>query len=191
MNEAEREAIDLASTSETMAPRTVHPAAGVMGRVIDRLGYVFAAGIVVGAIILLVEVFLRYVFNSPTIWAHETTIFLTGMSFIFGGLYCTARDTHIRVVLIYDQLGPAARRVADVIIFLVSAVASGFFAYAAYQMASRAVFSPSGGFRLETTGSAWSPPTPALLKSFIFIVMVLLAIQFVILAVNTIRRTTR
>ncbi|RAI00305.1 C4-dicarboxylate ABC transporter permease [Acuticoccus sediminis] len=190
MSETEREDIDLAATSEGTG-RAVLPEAGVMGRVIDRLGYVFAAGIVAGAVILLIEVFLRYVFNSPTIWAHETTIFLSGLAFIYGGLYCTARNSHIRVVLIYDQLGPTARRAADVVIFLVSAVASLFFAYAAYQMASRAVFAPTGGIRLETTGSAWSPPTPALIKSFIFITMLLLAIQFVILAINTIRRTTR
>ena len=190
MAEAEREAVDLAATSEGTVPGPI-PEAGVMGRIVDRLGYVFAAGIVAGAVILLIEVFLRYVFNSPTIWAHETTIFVSGLAFVFGGLYCTARNTHIRVVIIYDQLGPAARRVADVMIFLTSAVASAFFAYAAYQMAHRAVFAPSGGFRLETTGSAWSPPTPGLIKSFIFIVMVLLAIQFVILAVNSLRKTTR
>lgn len=167
------------------------PEAGLLGRVVDKVGYVFAAGIVIAALILLMEVFLRYVLNAPTIWAHETTVFLCGIAFIFGGLYCTCRNTHIRVVIIYDHFPPGLRRVADIVISLVSALASGFFAYAAYHMVQRAVVMPSGEIRLETTGSAWSPPTPALIKIFILIVMILLVVQFLILAVNYAKRSAK
>lgn len=167
------------------------PEAGLLGRVVDKVGYVFAAGIVIAALILLMEVFLRYVLNAPTIWAHETTVFLCGIAFIFGGLYCTCRNTHIRVVIIYDHFPPGLRRVADIVISLVSALASGFFAYAAFHMVQRAVVTPSGEIRLETTGSAWSPPTPALIKIFILIVMILLVVQFLILAVNYAKRSAK
>ena len=126
--------------------------------------------------------------NSPTIWAHETTVFLCGLAFTFGGLYCTSRNSHIRVVLIYDVLPTGARRIFDIVISVISAVASGFFAYAAWHMVTRAVWAPSGDIRLETTGSAWSPPTPALIKIFIFVIMILLVVQFLILAVNYARR---
>jgi len=51
-------------------------------------------------------------------------------------------------------------------------------------MVKRAVMTPAGQFRLETTGSAWSSPTPALIKVFILVVMVLLVVQFLVLAVN-------
>ncbi|NVP57486.1 TRAP transporter small permease subunit [Mycoplana rhizolycopersici] len=167
---------------------TAVPEAGLLGRIVDKTGYVFAIGIVAAAFILLTEVFLRYLFNAPTIWAHETTVFLCGISFIFGGLYCTCRNTHIRVVLLYDHFPPRVRRIADILISLVSALASGFFAYAAYHMVERAVVTPSGEIRLETTGSAWSPPTPALVKIFILVVMILLVVQFLILAVNYAKR---
>ena len=132
--------------------------------------------------------FLRYALNSPTIWAHETTVFLCGMAFVFGGLYCTSRNSHIRVVLIYDILPPGLRRIFDILISISCAIASGFFAYAAWHMVTRAVWTPSGEIRLETTGSAWSPPTPALVKIFIFVTMVLLVVQFLIFAVNYARR---
>ena len=184
-----REEIDLAATSEGIGAPV--PESGLIGRIVDKAGYIFAAGIVVAALILLTEVFLRYVLNSPTIWAHETTVFLCGSAFVFGGLYCTCRDSHIRVVLIYDHLSPHARRVADIVISLVCAIASGFFAYAAYHLVTRAVFTPSGQIRLETTGSAWSAPTPALIKIFIFITMVLLVLQFLILAFNYARSGQR
>ena len=176
------EQIDLRATSEGSGRTATE--AGLMGRIVDRAGYVFAAGIVLAAAILLLEVFLRYFFNRPTIWAHETTVFLCGAAFVFGGLYCTCKNSHIRVVLLYDLLSPGARRVANVVISLASAVAAAFFAYAACHMVQRAVWTPSGDIRLETTGSAWSPPTPALIKIFVLVVMVLLVVQFLILAVN-------
>lgn len=165
--------------------------AGILGRIVDKAGYIFAVGIVAAAFILLMEVFLRYVFNAPTIWAHETTVFLCGIAFVFGGLYCTCRNTHIRVVLLYDHFSPRVRRLADIVISLVSALASGFFAYAAYHMVQRAVVTPSGEIRLETTGSAWSPPTPALIKIFILVVMILLVVQFLVLAVNYAKRSAK
>jgi len=104
-----------------LAEHQVTPAvaeAGLLGRAIDKVAYWFAVGIVAAAVILLLEVFLRYVMGSPTLWAHETTIFLCSMAFVFGGLYCTGRNKHIRVVLIYDHLPPRLRRAADVLISL-------------------------------------------------------------------------
>lgn len=185
-DDTREEQIDLAATSEGTGH--LAPEAGLMGRLVDRAAYLFAAGIVLSAAVLLMEVFLRYVLNRPTIWAHETTVFLCGIAFIFGGLYCTSRDSHIRVVLLYDSLSPRLRRVFNVIISIICAIASAFFAYASWHMVTRAVWTPSGGIRLETTGSAWSPPTPALTKIFIFVIMVLLVLQFLILAVNYARR---
>lgn len=178
--------VDLLAASEGVG--VTLPEAGQLGRFVERAGYVFAAGIVIAAAILLLEVFLRYIFNRPTIWAHETTTFLCGIAFVFGGLFCASRNSHIRVVIIYDLLSPYWRRVMDVVISLVSSIASIFFAYAAWLMVSRAVFAPSGQLRLERSGSAWNPPTPALLKIFLLIILVLLAVQFLILAINHFRR---
>ncbi|WP_249693800.1 TRAP transporter small permease [Stappia sp. WLB 29] len=158
--------------------------AGLLGRLIDRGGLVFAIGIVASMAILLNEVALRYIFNAPTIWAHEATIFLCGVAFIYGGLYCTVRDRHIRVVLIYDVLPPRARRLFDIAISLICAAASAMFAYAAWLMVQRAAFRPDGSFRLESSGSAWDPPFPGLLKVFLLVVLAVMALQFLVLAVN-------
>ncbi|WP_417689378.1 TRAP transporter small permease subunit [Roseibium sp.] len=160
------------------------PETGVLGRWIDRGGIVFAIGIVLSMLILLNEVLLRYLFDAPTIWAHETTIFLCGAAFIYGGLYCTVRDRHIRVVLIYDALPPGFRRIFDVIISLVCAAASAMFAWAAWLMVQRAAFRPDGSFRLERSGSAWDPVFPGLIKVFLLVVLAAMAVQFLILAVN-------
>lgn len=160
------------------------PEAGAMGRIIDRIGIVFAIGILSSAGILGLEVVLRYVFHAPTVWAHETVIFLTAISFLFGGLYVASRNAHIRVVLIYDALSPRVRRRFDVAISLACLVSTAVFAWAAWQSVKRAAWTPAGDFRLETTGSAWDPPTPGVLKIFLFVMLIALAVQFAVLAWN-------
>jgi TRAP-type C4-dicarboxylate transport system permease small subunit len=184
MSEPERtiDEVNLAAISKGTGRTALE--AGLMGRIVDKAGYFFAAQIVLAAAALLIEVFMRYFLNAPTIWAHETTVFLCSTAFIFGGLYCTCKNSHIRVVILYDLFPPGMRRIADIWISLVSAVSAGFFAYAAWYMVKRSVWMPSGEIRFETTGSAWSPPTPALIKILIFLVMILLIIQFLILAFN-------
>lgn len=166
------------------------PEAGGLGRVVNAGGIVFAAAICVSAAILLSEVFLRYLLNSPTIWAHETTTFLCGISFLYGGLYCAARNSHIRVVLIYDLLPAGLRRAVDVFISFICFIAAGFFTYAAWIMSDKAMFTPMGDFRMERSGSAWNPPTPALVKTFLLVVMVFMTLQFLILTWNYFRRPT-
>lgn len=158
--------------------------AGALGRWISAGGIVFALGILAAMLILIQEVVLRYFFNAPTIWAHETTVFLSGIAFVYGGLYCVARDSHIRVVLIYDAIPPRARRMFDVIISVICAASSAMFAYAAWLMVERAAFAPTGEFRLERSGSAWNPAFPGLLKVFMLAVLAVMSVQFLVLAFN-------
>lgn len=160
------------------------PEAGFLGRWIDAGGIVVAIGIICSMLILIQEVVLRYVFNAPTIWAHETTIFLCAVAFIYGGLYCAARDSHIRVVIIYDAVGPRFRRVLDIVISLICALSSVAFAWASWKLVSRAIFRPDGTIHFETSGSAWDPPFPAYLKLFLFFALIVLAAQFLIIAFN-------
>lgn len=166
---------------------TVPAVSGVFGKMVEKTGTVFAIGFLASMSVLIIEIVMRHVFDSPTLWAHETTTFLCGIGFVFGGLFCASRDKHIRVVIIYDIAGPKLRRLLDIAISLICAVASGFFAWASWLMVSRAAFAPDGSVRLETSGSAWNPPFPSLLKIFLLIVMVALTVQFIILAVNYMR----
>ena len=173
------------------APKGAIPEAGLLGRGIDRIGILFAFAILASAAILGVEVVLRYVFDAPTIWAHETVIFLNATAFVYGGLYVVSRDAHIRVVLIYDYLSAPWRRVFNVVISLVCLVATAFFGWAAWQSLVRAVWTPTGAIRLESSGSAWDPPTPGMLKIFLFTILVVMAVQFAVLAWNYMTKQDR
>lgn len=134
------------------------------------------------------EVVMRYVFNAPTVWVHETTIALTAVCFAFGGVYCLGTDRHIRVVLLYDAASPRVRRWLDVAISLVGAVACALMGWAAWDLAHKAFFTPQGDFRLETSGSAWNPPTPAIVKAVLFVMLCLMCVQFVLQAIRHFRR---
>lgn len=175
---------DLPSPATAEEKTEAAPEAGWLGSAVVSVGGVFAIAILASAFILVIEVVLRYGFNAPTIWAHETVIFLNACAFVYGGLYAASRNGHIRVVLIYDQLSPRWRRSFDVVISIVCLVACLFFVVAAWEVLMRAIFTPAGDFRLETSGSAWNPPTPGLLKLFLFAILVVMAAQFAVLTVN-------
>jgi TRAP-type C4-dicarboxylate transport system permease small subunit len=131
-------------------------------------------------IISFYEVLSRYVFNAPTIWVHESASFIGGALFILGGAYALATDKHVRVVLIYDMVSATSRHYLNVFHHLCGLLFSGLLAYAAYQMVANSWFTPWGDVHLETSGTAWNPPFPALLKGLILLVVCLMFIQFLL-----------
>ena len=157
---------------------------GPLGRWITKTSNVFAFGFLLSMATLIYEIMMRHVFNSPTLWAHETTTFICAVGFVFGGLYCAARDKHIRVVILYDIVGPKMRKTLDVAISIVCMIASGFFAWAAWVMVKRAAFTPGGEIHLETTGSAFNAPYPGVLKVFLLLILIVMALQFLVQAIN-------
>lgn len=133
------------------------------------------------------EVAMRYIFNSPTIWVHETASFLGGSLFVFGGLYAFASNKHVRVVLIYDIVSQRTRHYLNLVHHIVGIVFSGMMTFGAYTLADNAWFSPLGELRLNTSGSAWNPPFPALLKAIILICFCVLTIQFLLHLIQEIK----
>lgn len=176
---------EILSHQETKAGVPVE--AGMLGLLVEKGALVVALGIVAAAVMLLMEVFLRYVLNAPTMWAHETSTFLCAVAFLYGGLLCVSRDSHIRVIIVYQLLPRRARRVMDVVISVASAIASGFFAWAAWVMVTKAVWTPGGDIRVERSGSAWDPAFPAALKILLFATLVLMTVQFAIYVVHQVR----
>lgn len=153
-----------------------------------KLGRLFASLFLVSMAILIFEVVMRYVFDSPTIWVHETTIFICAICFVFGGLHCVSRNGHIRVVLLYDHVSPAMRRRLDIAIHTICGLATGMFSHSIWPTVVKSFWAPTGEFRMITSGSAWNPPYPTLLRAFLFLVLIAMTMQFAILVFNRIRR---
>lgn len=149
---------------------------------------IFAWAIFVAFGISVYEVIARYVFDSPTFWAHETTTFLIAAIFLVGGPIALARDKHIRVRMFYDTASPARRRWLDIFNSIVAMVFFAGLGFAAWTMAWKATHTPSGDIHLEGTGTAWNPPTPALLKIIILIAVCVMFVQSTLHLLEAIRR---
>lgn len=137
--------------------------------------------------ISVLEVISRYVFDSPTSWVHETTVFMIAIIFALGGPAAMARDKHIRVRLIYDAVSPRARRWLDVFNGVITLGFAGGMSYAAYVLFWRASHSPLGDWQLERSGTSWNPPFPALTKGIILVALVIMTVQTVLHIIHALR----
>ena len=61
------------------------------------------------------EVLARYVFNSPTNWAHESMFLMFGMQYLLSGGYAFREDSHVRVDVIYVMLPDRAKVILDLV----------------------------------------------------------------------------
>ena len=159
-------------------------------RVVAGSAKVFSWAIFIAFLVSVYEVIARYVFDSPTYWAHETTTFLIAVIFLIGGPVALARDKHIRVRMIYDTVGPAKRRWLDILNSLIALLFFSGMAYAAWTMAWGATHTPTGVFQLERTGTAWNPPTPALIKVTVLICIGVMFVQTLLHLIDALRRDT-
>lgn len=81
---------------------------------------------VIAVFVYYYEVVARYVFNSPTNWAHESMFLMFGMQYMLAGAYTYREDGHVRVDVLYQYLPDRIKALVDVmtsIFFFIFAVA--------------------------------------------------------------------
>ncbi|PZX18792.1 TRAP-type mannitol/chloroaromatic compound transport system permease small subunit [Palleronia aestuarii] len=130
--------------------------------------------IVILVSVMFFEVVMRYVFEAPTLWANELSLWMAGFIFLLSGLYAMQQRSHIRIYLLYDMFPRWLQHIADVISTLLIAVFAGALVWGASKEASDKFF------RWETFGTAFDPPIPATLKPMILIVIVFITIQAIV-----------
>ena len=86
---------------------------------IDRLsfysGEFVAYWAVIAVFVYYYEVVARYVFNSPTNWAHEGMYLMFGMQYLISGAYAMLCESHVRVDVFYAPLSPRRKALADIL----------------------------------------------------------------------------
>ncbi|MBX9698531.1 MAG: TRAP transporter small permease subunit [Acetobacteraceae bacterium] len=104
-------------------------------------------------VLMMYDVVMRYVFDSPTLWGYDTNTFLMGAAFILSVAYALATDSHVRVDLLHLPRWPWLRTWVDLIGFtalllpVAAWITSGLWAYWLEAFHSG-----------ETSGSsAWNP----------------------------------
>jgi TRAP-type mannitol/chloroaromatic compound transport system permease small subunit len=87
---------------------------------------------IIAVFVYYYEVIARYVFNSPTNWAHEAMFLMFGMQYLIAGAYALREDAHVRVDVIYLLLPDRVKVVTDLVtsvfffVFAVTLMVTGF-----------------------------------------------------------------
>jgi TRAP-type C4-dicarboxylate transport system permease small subunit len=134
-----------------------------------------AAMILVAVIVLVMfyEVVSRYVFSRPTLWANELSLWLASFVFLLAGQYAMQQRSHIRIYVIYDQMPRWMRKASDTLSVLLIVGFAFALVWGGYNDARTRLL------RMETFGTAWDPPIPGIVKPFLIIAIVLVAVQAV------------
>ena len=147
-------------------------------RPLDRLSIFFGRVtmmlIVLLTSVMMYEVIMRYVFEQPTLWANELSLWIAGFVFLIAGLYAMQQRSHIRIFLLYDVVPRWMQRIFDVLSTSLIVLFAAAMVYGSYGEAITKFN------RWETFGTAFDPPLPATLKPMILIIICLVAIQAII-----------
>jgi TRAP-type mannitol/chloroaromatic compound transport system permease small subunit len=126
----------------------------VIEKVTTGIGYATALLIIPLVIATCYEVFARYIFGAPTIWAFELGYSIMGVHFLLGAALTLRRGAHIRIDLIYAHLKPRTQAIIDLVLYV--CFLAPFLIFLSDWMLSFAYDAFISG---ERTGqSAWNPP---------------------------------
>jgi TRAP-type mannitol/chloroaromatic compound transport system permease small subunit len=103
-----------------------------MARLNILVGEFVAYWSIIAVFVYYYEVIVRYVFNSPTNWAHEGMFLMFGMQYLLAGGFCLRENAHVRVDVIYMHFSRKTKALVDVItstfffIFVITLLVTGW-----------------------------------------------------------------
>lgn len=118
----------------------------------DWVGKIFGFLIYPIVFILVYEVVMRYAFDSPTIWAHETSCFLFGAHFILGGAYALRWGAFVNIEVLYERFPLRTRAIVDLFTWILFYMFCGVLLWRSVPWAWASVSV------LEYSESVWGPP---------------------------------
>lgn len=119
------------------------------------------------------EAAVRYIFDSPTIWAHELTTMLYGSYCLLVGAYTYLYNGHVRMDAIYRRF---SRRTKATVDFFTGWLALGFLGAFLLMMTEHTV--ESWAYAEYSTGSPWAPPLYPF-KAALAVAVLLLLLQHI------------
>ena len=116
-----------------------------------RLGKVLSFLIVGKMVVVFIEVIMRYIFNSPTIWSNEAVQFLYAGYIALGGAYALLHNAHVNIDIVYGRFSLKTRAVVDLVTSLF------FFAYFGVMLWQGSIMAAKSVKIMEATASNWGP----------------------------------
>jgi len=83
------------------------------------IGKAFAWLIVALTLLVVVEVFKRYIMNMPTAWVFDVSNMMYGTLFMMCGAYTLAHDGHVRGDFLYGSMKPRRQAALDLVLYVV------------------------------------------------------------------------
>jgi C4-dicarboxylate transporter DctQ subunit len=106
----------------------------VIVRLNNAMGYASGIGMLILGLILFYEVIMRYIFNAPTSWVQEVSIYLFMWTMFAGAAYTLEQGKHVHIDLLISHLSPAARRKLEMLTGALGLIFSIVVTYQGYEM---------------------------------------------------------
>jgi TRAP-type mannitol/chloroaromatic compound transport system permease small subunit len=119
----------------------------------EKVGRVVAYALVPLTAIVAYEVFMRKLFNAPTSWVFEMTVYLYGFHYMMSMGTTMKYDKHIRIDIITLQLSERIQLYLRLITFWVI-----FVPFVAAMLWAGTEYAAKSWMQLEHSWSAWKPP---------------------------------
>ena len=87
----------------------------VLDNIGDWSGKIISPLLAAVIVILIYEIVMRYVFNTPTNWAHETSQFLFASYALLSGAYTFRHRLHVNMDIIYNRFSPRMKAIVDLL----------------------------------------------------------------------------
>lgn len=144
----------------------------ILDAVMERWGRFVSYGVLLLMGVTVYEVMLRYIFNRPTIWAHETASMLL-VCIVLGSGFTLCHRTfprHIKMDVFYTRFSPRKRAIVEVVGSITFFIYIGVMLWYGGQVAWRSLQ------LMEHSATVWGPPVyplklVAVAGVFLFLVM--------------------
>ena len=133
----------------------------------NRLAWLF----LIAAGLTCLEVLLDWVFRSPTIWVHDTTIMMSATCFLLGGAYALERRDHIRITFLYEMMSPRLCLWCDRLTLTFTLIYLAALLWFVTKQAWQSIM------LVEMSGRAWDFPMPMVIRIAFFLGTLLLLLQ--------------
>jgi TRAP-type mannitol/chloroaromatic compound transport system permease small subunit len=131
----------------------LHAPGNLLTRVLDWLseqsGLFVSLWTVNAVCIYFYEVVSRYIFDAPTIWAHQASYLMFGMQYLLAGGFALLHGDHVRVDVVYIKLPRRAQIGVDIF------TSTFFFIFALALAGTSWRFFTDSLAMLEVTDETW------------------------------------
>ena len=127
---------------EVLADDSLRVGTGLSG-LLDRIslwsGEYVAFWSIIAVFVYYYEVVVRYVFNSPTNWAHEGMFLMFGMQYLVAGAYAMLTESHVRVDIFYAKFSQRGKAFVDLLTSVFFFIFAGTLLATGWTFASDAI----------------------------------------------------